>query len=45
MFLKKLLFSFFSLTLLFFLNSLNAEPHASGEKITPSWMVIDNENK
>ena len=45
MFLKKLLFSFFSLTLLFFLNPLNAEHHASGEKITPSWMVIDNENK
>ena len=45
MFLKKLLFSFFSVTLLFFLNSLNAAHHASGEKITPSCKVIDNENK
>ena len=45
MFLKKLLILSFVLTLLFFLNSLNAEHHASGEKITPSWMVIDNENK
>ena len=45
MFLKKLLFSFFSLTLLFFLNSVSAEHHASGEKITPSWMVVDSGNK
>ena len=45
MFLKKLLILSFVLTLLFFLNSLNAEHHASGEKITPSWMVVDNENK
>ena len=45
MFLKKLLFSFFSLTLLFFLNSLNAKHHASGEKIIPSWMAVDSGNK
>ena len=45
MFLKKLLFSFFSLTLLFFLNSVSAEHHAPGEKIIPSWMVVDSGNK
>ena len=45
MFLKKLLFSFFSLTLLFFLNSVSAKHHESGEKINPSWMVIDSSNK
>ena len=45
MFLKKLLFSFFSLTLLFFLNPVSAEHHASGEKIIPSWMVVDSGNK
>ena len=45
MFLKKLLFSFFSLTLLFFLNSVSAKHHESGEKINPSWMVVDSSNK
>ena len=45
MFLKKLLISFFSLTLLFFLNSVSAKHHESGEKINPSWMVIDSSNK
>ena len=45
MFLKKLLFSFFSLTLLFFLNSFSAKHHESGEKINPSWMVVDSSNK
>ena len=45
MFLKKLSFSFFSLTLLFFLNPATAEHHSSGEKIIPSWMEIDSENK
>jgi len=45
MFLKKLLISFFSLTLLFFLNSVSAKHHGSGEKITPSWMVVDSSNK
>ena len=44
MFLKKLLISFFSLTLLFFLNSVSAKHHESGDKITPSWMVVDSEN-
>ena len=44
-FLKKLLFSFFSLTLLFFLNSVSAKHHESGEKINPSWMVVDSSNK
>ena len=44
MFLKKLLISFFSLTLLFFLNSVRAKHHESGDKITPSWMVVDSEN-
>ena len=45
MFLKILLFSFFSLTLLFFLNSVSAKHHESGEKINPSWMVVDSSNK
>ena len=45
MFLKKLLISFFSLTFLFFLNSVSAKHHGSGEKITPSWMVVDSSNK
>jgi len=45
MFLKKLLISFFSLTLLFFLNSVSAKHHESGEKINPSWMVVDSSNK
>jgi hypothetical protein len=45
MFLKKLLFSFFSLTLLFFLNSVSAKHHESGEKINPSWMVVDSDNQ
>ncbi len=45
MFLKKLSFSFFSLTLLFFLNSVSAKHHESGEKINPSWMVVDSSNK
>ena len=45
MFLKKLLFSFFSLTLLFFLNSVSAKHHEFGEKINPSWMVVDSSNK
>ena len=45
MFLKKLLISFFSLTLLFFLYSVSAKHHGSGEKITPSWMVVDSSNK
>ena len=45
MFLKKLLISFFSLTLLFFLNSVSAKHHGSGEKITPSWMVVDSSKK
>ena len=44
MILKKLLISFFSLTLLFFLNSVSAKHHESGDKITPSWMVVDSEN-
>ena len=45
MFLKKLSFSFFSLTLLFFLNYVSAKHNESGEKITPSWMVVDSGNK
>ena len=45
MFLKKFLFSFFSLTLLFFLNSVSSKLHGSGEKINPSWMVVDSSNK
>ena len=45
MFLKKLLFSFFSLILLFFLNSVSAKHHESGEKINPSWMVVDSSKK
>ena len=45
MFLKKLLISFFSLTLLFFLNSVSAKHHEFGEKINPSWMVVDSSNK
>ena len=45
MFLKKLLISSFVLTLLFFLNILNAKYHKSGEKIIPSWMLVDNEKK
>ncbi len=45
MFLKKLLFYIICLITLFFFNSLNAEHHASGEKITPSWMVVDSSNK
>jgi len=45
MFLKKLLILSFVLTLLFFLNILNAEHHKSGEKIIPSWMLVDNEKK
>ena len=45
MFLKKLSFSFFSLTLLFFLNSVSAKHNESGEKINPSWMVVDSSNK
>ena len=44
MFLKKLSFSF-SLTLLFFLNYVSAKHNESGEKITPSWMVVDSGNK
>jgi hypothetical protein len=44
MFLKKLLISFFLLTLLFFLNPVSAEHHESGE-IIPSWMVVDSGNK
>ena len=43
MFLKKLLIPLFSLILLFVLNPINAKHHA--EKIQPSWMVVDSENK
>ena len=45
MFFKKILISLFILFLLFLFNPINAEHHASGEKITPSWMAIDSDNK
>ena len=43
MFLKKLLIPLFSLILLFVINPINAKHNA--EKIQPSWMVVDSENK
>ena len=45
MFFKKFLISLFILFLLFLFNPINAERHASGEKITPSWMAVDAGNK
>ena len=45
MFLKKLLILFFSFVLLFLVSQTSAEHHASGEKISPSWMVMNLENK
>ena len=45
MLLKKLLISLFSLISLFLFNPINAEHHGAGEKIKPSWMVVDSENK
>ena len=45
MFLKKLLIPLFSLILLFVFNPINAKNHQAGEKIEPSWMVVDSGNK
>ena len=45
MFLKKLIISFFCLILLFVFNPINAEHHGNAEKIEPSWMAVDLENK
>ena len=45
MFLKKLLISLYSLILLFLINPIIAEHHGAGEKIKPSWMIVDSENK
>tara|TARA_B100000029_G_scaffold54746_1_gene49683 strand:- start:12298 stop:12894 length:597 start_codon:yes stop_codon:yes gene_type:complete len=45
MLMKNFLISFFCLIFLFLFNSSKAEHHAKGEKITPSWMVVDNGNK
>ena len=45
MFLNKIFILFFSFVLLFLVSPTSAEHHASGEKISPSWMVMNLENK